>query len=582
VRFPSAALLSLLCGAALPVPGWSQHVNEREPNDSFATATPAALADTLVGVIGHLYDRDLFAINLPGAIRLTVDRSAANWRVEVVVFDSGGAELSQLLDIEGTTVDLPVLRAGRYYIQLSVFDQDDPSATDGATDFAYRIGLSTQPEPVGPGDPTTPVFRNSAAGLARPGAGDANDLWGYSAQGAVTRLSPDGSVTVLAQQLAPSEYDGPYGAPYTLDRSAHVLVPGGLRVDDQIRSFIWRIAIDSGASTVFTSGDFYPSRLNVAVGRDGDVWIGPAARVANRITTDSMYVWRLSPLGDLLDSVNVSGLYLEALALSPAGDLYASGASGVFRLVDHTVRRVIAPVREELHQILFDRDGYVYVVKGSGWNRRLSLYDPGMALVADTFAHLPLAWSGDGEGQVLFAFDRAGNPNGRLLAQDASLGFVELNPSGVRAPGVRLPDLLRVSFAGNDSAEVGEPYSAQLQLEAAPAATQWSVVTGALPPGVVLGEATGALAGSPRVAGWYTVGVRAHSGARYGFARVTMVVAPGSVSVEDAQNALLGGPALSPQNAQLLDQIGNRNGRFDVGDLRAYLRLLGRLAASRN
>jgi hypothetical protein len=93
-----------------------------------------------------------------------------------------------------------------------------------------------------------------------------------------------------------------------------------------------------------------------------------------------------------------------------------------------------------------------------------------------------------------------------------------------------------------------------------------------LPPGVTLSETTGELSGVPHGLGSYAFSVRAQSGNRFGFARFTITVADLSFSVEDAINALLGGPALSAADSQFLDEHGNRNGIFDAGDMRALLR----------
>ncbi|MFN2400054.1 MAG: hypothetical protein ABR543_15650 [Gemmatimonadaceae bacterium] len=49
-----------------------------------------------------------------------------------------------------------------------------------------------------------------------------------------------------------------------------------------------------------------------------------------------------------------------------------------------------------------------------------------------------------------------------------------------------------------------------------------------------------------------------------------------------AANHLLGGTALTSQQAQLFDAIGNKNGRFDVGDFRAYLKALGQISAAQS
>src|SRR5207237_5671457 len=119
------------------------------------------------------------------------------------------------------------------------------------------------------------------------------------------------------------------------------------------------------------------------------IWMGTAARVnQSRQIASSRYMWRFSPLGHLMDSVEVSGLAVESFtssAFSPAGDLYLSGYYGVHRVVGSALQLVIPRDSENFDALAFDRDGYLYAVKGrDSWNRRVALYDPGFRLVNDT------------------------------------------------------------------------------------------------------------------------------------------------------------------------------------------------------
>ena len=52
-----------------------------------------------------------------------------------------------------------------------------------------------------------------------------------------------------------------------------------------------------------------------------------------------------------------------------------------------------------------------------------------------------------------------------------------------------------------------------------------------------------------------------------------MVIAPAG-----ATSDLLGTPTLTPAQRSYLDELGNRNGAFDVGDLLALYRRLGQAA----
>ena len=57
-----------------------------------------------------------------------------------------------------------------------------------------------------------------------------------------------------------------------------------------------------------------------------------------------------------------------------------------------------------------------------------------------------------------------------------------------------------------------------------------------------------------------------------GIARITVSYAPARFTLE-ALVAALGRTPLPPPDAVMLDNAGNANGRFDVGDFRAYLRI---------
>jgi hypothetical protein len=268
------------------------------------------------------------------------------------------------------------------------------------------------------------------------------------------------------------------------------------------------------------------------------------------------------------------------LRFSPDGQLYVGVYGNVYRIVNHTPQPVLISSDPDyadfVSDLLFDRDGYAYVVKGAGAGQRVASYGPAFSLLNDTLAHAPSWWRN--QTRLLFAQDGAGGARSRLLVETFEGRVVAVNPPAVRAPGFVFPALLPITFAGSESTLVSQRFSAQLQMPGGPEVVRWTVVHGALPPGVTLSETTGELAGQTQEAGSYTFSVRGRSGDRYGYARFTISVAPLTFSVEDAVNALLGGPALSPANAQFLDQQGNRNGIYDVGDLRAFLRAQGRLA----
>lgn len=578
----AATAVASLTGALLVLPaiGASQghRVEEREPNNSLSSATAAALGDTLVGTYEPRCDRDFYALEIAAGSRINFQGGPA----DISMWRNADSAVALQIGDRPPPRDVPIVVSGRYFISISHPFHEPPSDCSAPMPAnGYSVRVIATADPLGPADPPLPAFEHLEGPVARVTAG-ANVLWGRTDGDALIRINADGSRDVVVHKLSDSETSGPYGAPYVLDGFGNVLIPGTVRraVDGQDSSIVWRVDPQTGAATVFLSGLFYWSRLRLAVAPNGDVWMGPAWRWGANNNGLRTFLWHFDPLGGVLDSVEVSPLrpeVFESSTISPTGELFLSGFAGIHRVSHGTVELVVASDSEDIKSIAFDRDGYLYAVKGeTNADQRVALYDPGFHLIDDTLAHLPF---GAFEYQLLFASDRAGNPRGRLLALSYLVRsqFAELNPAGIRAPGLSFPPLLPIARSGDSTAIAGYPFSAMLGMPGAPGSVHWSLATGQLPPGVTLSQETGALTGVPSSSGAYTFSLRAQSGDRYGYARFTILVAPLTFSVEDAINAVLGGPALSPANAQFLDEQGNKNGVFDVGDVRALLRARGLL-----
>jgi hypothetical protein len=128
---------------------------------------------------------------------------------------------------------------------------------------------------------------------------------------------------------------------------------------------------------------------------------------------------------------------------------------------------------------------------------------------------------------------------------------------------------------------VGGPYADTLRLRDGDVAS-WEIRDGRLPPGIHLNDRTGELAGVPTESGKFEFDIRATWRGRRDTEefRIEIQERPvvDDVDTDDFVETLLGAAGrVGADVAESLDRQGNDNGRLDVGDLRAYLRLIGDL-----
>jgi hypothetical protein len=133
----------------------------------------------------------------------------------------------------------------------------------------------------------------------------------------------------------------------------------------------------------------------------------------------------------------------------------------------------------------------------------------------------------------------------------------------------------------------GTPYADTLRLKERSQEARWEIRSGRLPGGITLRE-SGELSGTPWDSGKFEFDVRATRGDREKTAKFTLYVegaeiAGTQVALDDVVEALLGrNGLLTADLEQTLDRQGNDNGVLDIGDLRAYLRALGRMPHEAN
>ena len=112
----------------------------------------------------------------------------------------------------------------------------------------------------------------------------------------------------------------------------------------------------------------------------------------------------------------------------------------------------------------------------------------------------------------------------------------------------------------------------------------WSITAGALPSGMQL-DSTGLVSGTPTEVGSFSFVAKARSeGINLSLeAEDTVQISVGAASLalnDVVDELLLGNGALDQDQLNYLDLIGNNNGGYDVGDLRAFLQATGQLSVA--
>ncbi len=148
--------------------------------------------------------------------------------------------------------------------------------------------------------------------------------------------------------------------------------------------------------------------------------------------------------------------------------------------------------------------------------------------------------------------------------------IAELVPGGAVRARIRTKTLV-VTAAPPASVLVGVPLAFAFTAAGGGGPYAWSVVAGALPPGLDLAS-DGVLSGVPVAIGTYAFEVAVESGGTVDVAEVRVAVQAPSVAIDVLLRQLHGlSQELGPGEVASLDFLGNRNGRFDVGDFVALL-----------
>lgn len=565
-----AALLLLVATAVLAEPpqgparsSWAARaaVSETEPNNTPGTADELTTGDTVTGTLPTWEDVDYFAVSLTAGALVRLDlRSQGYYYISLVLLGTDGTTVLRYAENSsgGSHLELSIPATGRYYARVSSYYS--------ATSYVLTVGV----EPPGPGEPTT-VFVD---GLGVPWAMAADrtgDLFVIDRGGnRIARVAPNGTAETWV--TLPT---GSYANDIALDALGDVLVAAL----SNGAGIVWRYDRETRSRSRFTARVPEPTAL--AIGPDGDIWV--AGYYPPRL-------WRFDPAGAVKDSIPVpyTGTSIFDAAFSPEGVLHYSSGSTVWRLTDREPEPTVQQSGNFLG-LAFDRDGQLYtahaVYASGSYQTSVYLVTPTDEQPGAAFARTNLA----GSVHLAFARDETGVTTSRLLAANGYYYYgygtpppgtgaiVAMNPEGVESPG--WPVGVDFLIAGDaPPGLVGAAYADTLRITGTTGVATWRIAAGQLPTGLTLDSLAGVISGTPEQAGAFEFTAQARVSDRAALRVLTIQVAEPELRVTDAIDALMGVPqVLSPALERFLDLQGNRNGRFDVGDVQAYLRAKGKL-----
>ena len=561
--------------AAAPVLA-AQQRTETEPNDSIPIANVFQVGDTISGVLSTNNEYDVFAFDL-----------TAGARILFRFIEGGGCKDVEIRDPNRTlmaakncyTEHADTLRAtaavsGRYSVSL----QNDDDLGEAYRPQSYKILVSFYtPPPGGLGNPLTRLAAMGDEITAMTAAPDGDMLVKHhpinSGSGRISRVTPDGAISTFASDVDPWRE-------MAIDAFGDLLVPDG----DGSGAVVWRYNLKTGARTIFArppAATF--SYTGVTIGADGDVWLSTPGGA------DGATLVRFDPLGNYKSQVSSVGVRMFSLTTAQNGEIFFVAQSGdVYRLANNT-----APVPvisgTSAGEVALDQDGWVYLYNTA--QGKLLLYNAQYQLARDPLAqvlesagfaveHMMAgpAWMRDRNGKMTSRLLVTRGP-GRTNEDQGTREILEVNHRGMGAPGA--DPMLHFKKKSLRNAAVNIAYADTLSVEEA-GSSSWALLSGQLPAGLSL-SSSGVLSGTPTAKGTFDFAVRGANGPRAAIGRFSITVGdapPVQVSETDIANALLGGAALPAATVEYLDNLGNKNGRLDVGDFRAYLRAQGQLSGA--
>jgi len=567
-------------------------IAESEPNNTVATADSAALGDRASGAVNPAGDVDVWFLDLTAGQFLSVDVDANETGspldpVIALFAPDGVTQIATNDDFDGldSRISYQITTSGRYFVAIRGFgNQGGPTAT-----YAINFGLvtcaavGTEEEPNDAPETATPIAIGSTgvgeicAGGRFP-IGDV-DYWAFSAD-AGTAIELD----VDAEEL------GVFSDPFLTAFGGDGFTPLAFNDDEDGRDSRLQFSITTtgtyyaAVSTIADpGGNPFPYRLHVRLTAQGP---------GDPITVRSGKVG--FPLG---------------LAVGSTGDVFVGD------LTENRVLRVDGPgavttfaagIQSPLG-LAFDAFGALLVVSGDGVVYRVTPQGEATPFIRDAGIPFWIAVARDGRiwlTDVSNGSLRRYSPTGRFETRfdlqsigQFGPGPLAIGPSGEPyvSNGSEIWKLVNGQpqrVLGNGVIVWGFAFDAAGNIyAAAPTAGRITLFD---PAGVTLADPFSVGPDAPQAVAFGRDGTGATVARLFATdSRVSRLLEvnpaglahaglpgfiPPPLPIDVAVTSLLGGAALSAADRQYLDGLGNHNGRYDVGDLAAYLKLINDLS----
>lgn len=566
-------------------------VTETEPNDTVATADSAALGDRATGVVNPAGDADTWFLDLNAGqfLSVDVDASQAGSALDptlALLAPDGRTLLAFNDDFDGldSRISFRVPASGRYAVMIRAF------GGAGGPALRYDINFGT--------------VTCAAVGTER----EPNDT---PATAAPVAIGDSGSGEICPRDANPAgdvdywAFTGQAGTTIELDLDAASL---GVLSDPFLAIF----ASDGTTRLTFNDDtDGRDSRIQFSINTTG-TYYAAVSTLANAGGNPFPYTLHVRSSaqgpGDPI-TVRAQGLGRPVgLAVGNTGDLFAADVTGnrVVRVSGQGVVTTFATGIQSPQSLAFDAFGFLLVASADGIVYRITPQGQVTRFLTDAGIPFWIAVGSDGRIWLTDLSDqslRRYSPTGRFEARfDASVvggfgpGPLAIGPSGEPyfSSGTEIWKLVngqprRVlsdgvvlwAFAFDLAGNIYAP---------APAAGRIKLFD---PNGTILADLFAVGPDAPQAVAFGRDGTGATVARLFATElRVAQLIEvnpagvgrPGhpvgftaSFSVDVAVASLLGAGGLSAADMAFLDAMGNRNGRYDVGDLQAYLRLTGNL-----